>query len=84
MPDMDGMEACRIIRNFEEETGRTPIQIVALTAHVMPGDREKFMTHGMNSYLTKPLKKQALVDEISRIVETIEIEANSGPLKDTG
>ena len=72
MPEMDGMEACQIIRQLEKEAGDAPIQIVALTAHVMPGDREKFMSHGMNSYITKPLKKQALFDEFSRVMDVID------------
>ncbi|MEM7240837.1 MAG: response regulator [Pseudomonadota bacterium] len=71
MPEMDGMEACQIIRGLEADEGLTPLQIIALTAHVMPGDREKFLACGMNSYLTKPLKKKALTDEISSVIDLL-------------
>ena len=69
MPEMDGMEAAQKIRAIEANNAEKPIEIVALTAHVMPGDRERFMACGLNSYLTKPLKKEDLVNEITRIAE---------------
>jgi PAS domain S-box-containing protein len=66
MPGIDGAEATRIIR--ERETGsRTPI--IALTAHVMLEDQQKFLGMGFDGYVPKPLKIKALVDEINRCVE---------------
>ena len=65
MPRMDGKQATAEIRRIEAETGaRTPI--VALTAHAVDGDRENILAAGLDEYLTKPLKKAAIVEAITR------------------
>lgn len=48
MPVMDGFEATQKIREYENETGKDNILIIALTADAMTGDREKCIVHGMN------------------------------------
>ncbi len=59
MPDMDGIETTRAIRNNVKSTSQdTPI--IAVTAHAMKGDRERFLKVGMNDYLTKPIELDAL------------------------
>ena len=62
MPEMDGIEAIRQIRT-DRELGATPI--IALTALVMPGDREKCLEAGANEYITKPVILQKLVEAIA-------------------
>ncbi|MCB1329804.1 MAG: response regulator [Maritimibacter sp.] len=64
MPGMDGKEATRRIRALEAERGWPQTRIVALTAHAMAGDAEEILSHGLDAYLTKPLKKPAILAEI--------------------
>jgi len=65
MPVMDGLEATKIIRETEKNTGHhTPI--VALTAHAMKGDRERFLGAGMDDYLSKPLNSKDLYNTIKK------------------
>lgn len=64
MPKMDGMEATRQIRSLDEYNSKVPI--VALTAHVMAGDRDLCISAGMNDYLNKPIEYPALLRSLSR------------------
>jgi len=64
MPEMDGMEATRMIRS--KEKGHVPI--VAMTAHAMKGDREKCVESGMDDYLTKPIKRGTVFSMLERYV----------------
>ncbi|HVJ65819.1 MAG TPA: response regulator [Bdellovibrionota bacterium] len=59
MPEMDGFEATRRIRDSENERIRT-IPIVALTANALSGDDKKCLAAGMDDYLAKPIKKESL------------------------
>ena len=68
MPKMDGFEATQIIRSKETGTGRH-IPIIALTAHAMTGDRERFLEAGMDDYLSKPYTPGQLVDIINNALE---------------
>ena len=58
MPEMDGLEATRQIRQTETNGRHTPI--IAMTAHVMKGDRERCLEAGMDDYLAKPLEPEKL------------------------
>jgi CheY-like chemotaxis protein len=64
MPEMDGITATKIIRQLPEPKCRTPI--IALTAHAMKGDRERFMEAGMDDYLSKPIDVKQLMEKIER------------------
>ena len=65
MPDMDGLEATALIREWENSRGRRTL-IVALTAHSMKGDRERCLTAGMDGYVTKPFD----ADKLFEVVES--------------
>ena len=60
MPEMDGFEATRRIREMAEPNGRHT-RIVAMTAHAMAGDRERCLAAGMDDYVSKPLRKEDLL-----------------------
>ncbi|EIC22370.1 PAS domain-containing hybrid sensor histidine kinase/response regulator [Thiorhodovibrio frisius] len=68
MPEMDGVEATRLIR--ENTTGdlNPSIPIIALTARALAGDREKYLAAGMNDYLSKPINIQALTETLDKVV----------------
>ena len=65
MPELDGMETTAAIRVLEKNTG-THIPIVAMTAHAMRGDKERYLASGMDGYISKPIHPPALFDEIRR------------------
>jgi PAS domain S-box-containing protein len=67
MPGMDGLEATRRIRENERSTGKH-VPILAMTAHVMEGDRRRCISEGMDGYLGKPVKKEELLQAISSLV----------------
>ncbi len=66
MPHMDGTEAAKAIRAREANEGKPETPIVALTAHALAGDRERFLAAGMNDCLTKPVRKQDLDEALAR------------------
>jgi CheY-like chemotaxis protein len=66
MPVLDGLEACRRIRAGERQTGGH-LPIVAMTAHVMSGDRERCLEVGMDGYLSKPIQPR----ELERVLEAV-------------
>jgi len=75
MPEMDGLEAMRIIRERLRE--RAPY-LVALTAEALEGDRERFLASGFDNYLSKPLKASALQDLLRSVPSSaVEIDENS-------
>jgi len=67
MPIMSGDQATQLIREQEKANGASPVPIVALTAHAMSGDREKYLALGMNDYLTKPIERQLLMDAVASL-----------------
>jgi CheY-like chemotaxis protein/HPt (histidine-containing phosphotransfer) domain-containing protein len=66
MPEMDGLEATRRIRNIQSAVLNHNIPIVAMTAHALQGDRERCLEAGMNDYLSKPINPPALVEVLNR------------------
>lgn len=66
MPEMDGKEAARAIRAAEASSG-AHVPIVALTAHAMDGDEAAVLAAGIDRYMTKPLRKSAIVRMIAEM-----------------
>ncbi|MBF0428256.1 MAG: response regulator, partial [Magnetococcales bacterium] len=65
-----GYEATRVIRGLEAARGQKPSWIIALTANVMIGERERCLDAGCDLFLTKPIKKNRLMDEVRQLVES--------------
>ena len=66
MPEMDGLDAARRIREIDRLTGRhTPV--VAMTAHALKGDRERFLNNGFDGYLAKPVSYKAVLEVLEMV-----------------
>ena len=66
MPELDGLEATRQIRQREQQTGKHAL-IIAMTAHALSGDRERCLESGMDEYLSKPIRPRQLVETIAAV-----------------
>ncbi|MCA9212401.1 MAG: response regulator [Planctomycetales bacterium] len=73
MPVMDGMEATKAIRKLEQATS-SHVPIIALTAHAMKGDRERFLESGMDNYISKPIQIAELRTTIAHAVRSNKTE----------
>ena len=67
MPVMDGIEGTAAIRQIEQTTGHH-IPIVAMTAHAMAGDRQRFLQAGMDGYVSKPIHSRELLEAIESVL----------------
>ena len=66
MPEMDGLEATAVVRERERRTGEH-LPIIAMTAHAMTGDRERFLAAGMDDYISKPIHAEQLLGLVERL-----------------
>jgi hypothetical protein len=66
MPEMDGIETSAAIRQ-RAGRNRLDIPIIALTAHAIQGDRERFLAAGMDDYMTKPIKSESLREILLKV-----------------
>ena len=69
MPVMDGVEATAAIRKGDAGLNSKNTPIIAMTAYAMGGDREKFLTAGMNGYVAKPVEMTELQELMNRVLE---------------
>jgi signal transduction histidine kinase/DNA-binding response OmpR family regulator len=76
MPEMDGFTATAEIRRLEGTARHTPI--IALTAHAMPGERDRCLHAGMDDHLAKPVKRQELALALERWVRVNERSPTAG------
>jgi len=76
MPEMDGYEATAAIRRLEGSAGHIPI--IAMTAAAMEGDRERCMSAGMDDFITKPVRLEAVSTALQRWVATTKREPERG------
>jgi signal transduction histidine kinase/ActR/RegA family two-component response regulator len=70
MPGLDGFEATRRLRDWEEANGRPRLPVVALTANALEGDRERSLEAGMDDHLAKPYRLDDLYATLSRHLPT--------------
>ncbi len=66
MPEMDGYEATKQIRNSKSQVPNPKIPIIAMTAHAMQGAREECLESGMDDFISKPVNPQELLDMIEK------------------
>jgi CheY-like chemotaxis protein len=69
MPEMDGLEATRCIRENEKRLGLPSVPILALTAHAVQGSRERCFEAGCSDYLTKPIRMEELITILQTSLE---------------
>ena len=76
MPNMNGYEATKAIREIEQQEQLEPIKIIAMTANALKGEKEKCLSMGMDGYLSKPFKQEMLVEIIRSKTSIINSELN--------
>ncbi|HEY0923875.1 MHYT domain-containing protein [Rheinheimera pacifica] len=69
MPVMDGLEACRLIRQWEQAQQRKPLPVIALTASVLDEDKVAAKEAGMQGFASKPVDFAVLTNEIARVLQ---------------
>jgi CheY-like chemotaxis protein/anti-sigma regulatory factor (Ser/Thr protein kinase) len=66
MPGLNGLDATRMIRTFEQKSGHPRLRIIGMTAHAMAGDRERCLAAGMDDYIAKPFNPAELQSKLRK------------------
>ncbi|EPR37672.1 PAS/PAC sensor hybrid histidine kinase [Desulfovibrio sp. X2] len=72
MPELDGLEATRALRDRTAFGPKADIPVIAVTAHAMAGDREEFLAAGMTDYIAKPIDSAQLVHALCRVQASLD------------
>jgi CheY-like chemotaxis protein len=88
MPEMDGLEATRVIRERRRDKSRFPhykdhVIIIAMTASAMPGDRDKCIAAGMDDYLAKPVRPEDMRGIVERWASAAQTHAATSAQTET-
>jgi len=70
MPGMNGLETTQAIRTYEKLLGKEHLHIIGVTAHAMPGDRERCLDAGMDDYISKPFGPNELKKKLAEWVSS--------------
>jgi CheY-like chemotaxis protein len=73
MPELNGIDATRLIRN-QADHRKANVPIIALTANAFPEDYKHYLSNGMNDYLSKPYKENALFRKIAANLPPVELQ----------
>ncbi len=83
MPTLDGVQATQHLRELEARDPYRPyLPVIAMTAHAMKGDRDKYLASGMDGYVPKPLLQEDLAAAIKDIVLQFGLDSNDGGKED--
>jgi CheY-like chemotaxis protein len=78
MPELDGLEATRAIREKEKTTG-AHLPIVAMTAHAMQRDQKRCLATGMDGYVSKPLNVKELISVVRTVLRNLRVASENNP-----
>ena len=70
MPDINGIEITRLIRDYECSQNKVPTKILCVTADALVGDNERCLTAGMNDYLAKPYQPEELQQKLAMLSQS--------------
>ena len=79
MPVMDGFAATRAIRDYEAENGLPPVPIIGITARAFPEDEAACLNAGCSAYLSKPVRRTALLATLARLLGESGLAARPDP-----
>ncbi|MBI5251033.1 MAG: response regulator [Desulfomonile tiedjei] len=79
MPEMDGLQATKILRDREKKTGGH-FPVIAMTAYAMKGDKERCLESGMDGYISKPITAQELYETIEHVMGSLEKDSRQLPI----